>query len=101
MAFCSSYNLPKISAKIRTRSTYPKKLNSKTRLRNEKMLCTHSAKIESGRDQCTPFFMHEMNNMLHMCNKLNHTNLFMNVSSPLLKKFRSVFVSEKNIEFAL
>ena len=101
MAFCSSYNLPKISAKIRTRSTYPKKLNSKTRLRNEKVLCTHSAKIESGHDQCTPFFMYEMNDMLHMWNKLNHTNLFMNVSSPLLKKFRSVFVSEKKIEFAL
>ena len=42
-----------------------------------------------------PTFMHEMNDLLNMWNKLNHTNLFMNVSSPLLKKLRSVVVSEK------
>ena len=48
MSFCPSYNLPKIKAKIRPRSTYPKKLNSETRLRNGKELDTHSVQIESG-----------------------------------------------------
>ena len=66
-----------------------KNLSPKARLQNEKVLGTHSAQTESGLldscDQCTLFFMHEMNDMLHMWNKLNHTNLFMNVSSPLLK----------------
>ena len=70
ISFCPSYNLPKIKAKIRSRSTYPKKLNSEARLRNEKVLGTHSAQKESGLldscDQCTFFFMHEMNDMLHM-----------------------------------
>ena len=59
MAFCPSYNLRKIKAKIRPRSTYPKKLNSEARLRNENVLDTHSTQTESGLldsyDQCTPF----------------------------------------------
>ena len=38
MAFCPSYNLPKINEKIRPRSTDPKKLNLKARLRNGKVL---------------------------------------------------------------
>ena len=45
MAFSPSYKLPKI--KIRPRSIYPKILNSKVRLRNGKVLDTHSAQIES------------------------------------------------------
>ena len=59
MTFCPSYNLPKIRAKIRPRSTYPKKLNSEARLRNGKVLGIHSTQIEFGLldsyDQCTPF----------------------------------------------
>ena len=59
MAFSPSYKLPKI--KIRPRSTYPKILNSKVRLRNGKVLDTHFAQIESGLldscDQCTPLCM--------------------------------------------
>ena len=59
MSFCPSYNLPKIKAKIRYRSTYPKKLNSEARLRNGKVLSTHSTQTESGflnsYDQCTLF----------------------------------------------
>ena len=43
MAFCPSYNLPKIKIKIKPRSTYPKTLNSEARLRNGKVLGTHSA----------------------------------------------------------
>ena len=43
MAFCPSYNLPKIKAKTKPRSTYPKTLNLEARLRNEKVLGTHSA----------------------------------------------------------
>ena len=68
MAFCPSYNLPKIKVKIKSRSTYPKTLNSKARLRNGKVLDTHSAQTESGLldslYQCTPY-MHDMNDMLH------------------------------------
>ena len=58
MTFCPSYNLPKIKLKIRPRSTYPKKLNLEARLRNGKVLSTHSAQTESGllesSNQCTP-----------------------------------------------
>jgi len=54
MAFSPSYKLPKIN--IRPRSTYPKILNSEDRLRNGKVLDTHSAQIKSGLldfcDQC-------------------------------------------------
>ena len=61
MAFFLGYNLPKIKAKIRPRSTYPKKLNSEARLRNGKVLGTYSAQTESGlldsHDQCTPLCM--------------------------------------------
>ena len=67
MPFCPSYNLLKIKTKIKPRSTYPKTLNSETRLRNEKVLDTNSAQIEFGlldsHDQCNPF-MHDMNDML-------------------------------------
>ena len=84
--FFPSYNLSKIKAKIKPRSTYPKTLNSEARLQNGKVLGTHSAQTKSGlldsSDLCTPF-MHAMNDMLHKWNKLNHTNLFMNVSSSL------------------
>ena len=63
-----SYKLSKIKANIRPRSTYPKTLNSEARLRNGKVLDTHSAKTVSclldSYDQCTPF-MHAMNNMLY------------------------------------
>ena len=48
MAFCPSYNLHKIKIKIKPRFTYPKTLNSEARLRNRKVLGTHSAQIESG-----------------------------------------------------
>ena len=48
MAFCPNYNLPKIKTKIKPRSTYPKKLNSDARLRNGKVLGTHSAWTKSG-----------------------------------------------------
>ena len=61
MAFCPSYNLPKIKRKIKPRSTYPKTLNSKARLRNRNVSGTHSAQTESGLldscDQCTPLCM--------------------------------------------
>ena len=70
MAFCPSYNLPKIKkTKIRSWSTYPKTLNSEARLRSENVLDTHSAQTESGLldscDQYTPF-MYAMNDMLHI-----------------------------------
>ena len=59
---------------------------------------TYFAQTESGLldscELCTPF-MHVMNDMLHKWNKLNHTNLFMNVSSSLFKKFRFVLVIKK------
>ena len=70
MALGPSYNLPKIKAKIKPKSTYTKTLNLETRLRNEKVLGTHSAQTKSGllysHDQCTPF-MHDMNDVLHTC----------------------------------
>ena len=63
-----SYKLSKIKANIIPRSTYPNTLNSEARLRNEKVLDTHSAQKVSclldSYDQCTPF-MHAMNNMLY------------------------------------
>ena len=63
-----SYKLSKIKANIRPRSIYPKTLNSEARLRNGKVLDTHSAKTVSclldSYDQCT-LFMHAMNNMLY------------------------------------
>ena len=66
--FFPSYNLSKIKAKIKPRSTYPKTLNSEARLRNRKVLDTHFTQTESGlldsHDQYTPF-MHDMNDMLH------------------------------------
>ena len=68
MPFCPSYNLPKIKAKIKPRSTYPLILNSEAMLWNGKVLGTHFAQTEFGllnsHDQCTPF-MHDMNDMLH------------------------------------
>ena len=112
MTFCPSYNLPKVKAKIKPRSTYSKTLNLEARLRNGKVLDTHSVQTESGlldsHDQCT-HFMHDMNGMLHTW-KTNHISLFMNASSSLLKnsdlcfnkkfliwfrKIRSVFVRVK------
>ena len=46
-------------AKVRLRSTYPKKLNSEARLWDGKVLSTHSVQTESSIidycDQCTPF----------------------------------------------
>ena len=64
------------------------------------MLDTHFTQTESGLldscDQCT-LFMHATNDMLYMWIKLNHTNLFMKASSPLLNKFRSIVVSGKKI----
>ena len=58
------------------------------------MLGTHSIQTEFGLldscDLCTPF-MHAMNDMLNMCNELNNTNLFMNVSSSLYKKIQIYF----------
>ena len=61
MAFCPSYNLPKIKIKIKPRSTYPKTLNSGARLRNGKVLGTHFTQTESGlldsHNQCTPLCM--------------------------------------------
>ena len=66
--FFPSYNLSKIKAKIKPRSTYPKTLNSEARLRNRKVLDTHFTQTESGlldsHHQYTPF-MHDMNDMLH------------------------------------
>ena len=47
----------KIKTKIKPRSIYPKKLNSKARLWNGKVLDTHSAQTGSlldSNDQCTP-----------------------------------------------
>ena len=43
MAFCPSYNLPKMKIKIKPWSTYLKTLNSEVRLRDGKVLGTHSA----------------------------------------------------------
>ena len=63
MALVPSYNLPKKKkkTKIKPRSTYPKTLNLEARLRNGKVLSTHSAQIKSGlldsHDQCTPLRM--------------------------------------------
>ena len=50
MALVPSYNLPKKKkkTKIKPRSTYPKTLNLEDRLRNGKVLSTHSAQIKSG-----------------------------------------------------
>ena len=94
MAFCPGYNLHKMKIKIKSRSIYPKTLNSKARLRNGKVLDTHSAQTESSlldtRDQCTPLCMTSM-----ICctkkkkkKKLNHTSLFMNASFYLLNKIQ-------------
>ena len=73
MAFCPSYNLPKIKIKIKPRSTYPKTLNSEARWWNGKVLGTHFAQTESSLlgscGQCTPF-MHAMNDMMHIWTKL-------------------------------
>ena len=67
-AWGPSYNLPKNKTKIRPRSTYPKKLDSEARLRNGKVLGTHSVQTEfsllDSHDQCTPF-MHDMKDILH------------------------------------
>ena len=59
-----SYNLPKKkekNTKIKPRSTYLKTLNLEAKLRNGKVLSTHSAQIKSGlldsHDQCTPLRM--------------------------------------------
>ena len=75
MAFCPSYNLPKIKIKIKPRSTYPKTLNSGARLWNGKVLGTHSAQTESGlldsHNQCTPLCMTWMICCIH--DKLNQT----------------------------
>ena len=94
MAFCHSYSLPKTKIMTRHRSTYPKTLNSMARLQNRKVLGIHSAQTESGLldscDQCT-LFMHDMNDMLYLWAKLNHTNSFMNASSFLLKKIQIFF----------
>ena len=61
MAFCPSYNLSKMKIKIKPRSTYLMTLNSEVRLRNEKVLDTHSAQTKFGLldsyDQCTPLCM--------------------------------------------
>ena len=52
---------PKIKTKIKPMSTNPNTLNSKARLRKEKVLGTHSAQTKSGLldscDQCTPLCM--------------------------------------------
>ena len=68
MAFCPSYNLLKIKIKIKSRSTYPKPLNSEATFQNGKVLGIYSAQTKSGlldsSDLCTPF-MHAMNDMLH------------------------------------
>ena len=64
MSFFPSYILPKIKIKIKTRSTYPKTLNSEARLWNGKVLGIHSTQTEFGFldscDLCTPF-MHAVN----------------------------------------
>ena len=61
MALSLSYKLPKIKTKIKPRSIYPKTLNLEAKLRNRKVLDTHSAQIESGLldscDRCTPLCM--------------------------------------------
>ena len=61
MALSFSYKLPKIKTKIKPRSIYPKTLNSEAKLRNRKVLDTHSAQTKSGLldsyDQCTPLCM--------------------------------------------
>ena len=61
MTFCPSYNLPKIKTKLKSRSTYPKTLNSEARLWIGKMLGTHSTQTEFGlldsHDQCTHLCM--------------------------------------------
>ena len=68
MAFCPSYNLPKMKIKIKPWSTYLKTLNSGVRLRDGKVLGTHSVQTEfsllDSHDQCTPF-MHDMKDILH------------------------------------
>ena len=47
MTFCPSYNLPNNRTKIRPRSTYLKILNLEGRLRNGKVLGTHSTQTKS------------------------------------------------------
>ena len=70
MALDPSYNLPKIKTKVRPRSIYLKKHHSEAKLWNGKVLGTYSTQTESSLldscDQCTLFFMHEMNDILHM-----------------------------------
>ena len=92
MAFCPSYNLPKIKIKIKPRSTYPKPLNLEARLRNMKVLGTHSTQIESGlldsHDQCT-LFMHDMNDLLHTWKTKSHKSIYECIIF-FVKKFRSV-----------
>ena len=59
MAFCPSYNLPKMKIKIKPRSIYPKTLNSEARLRNEKVLGTHSAQTDFGLlDSCDQYTLY-------------------------------------------
>ena len=56
-------------AKVRLRSTYPKKLNSEARLWNGKVLSTHFTQTKSGLlDSYNLYspFMHEMTDILHM-----------------------------------
>jgi len=92
MAFCPSYNLPKVKAKIKPRSTYSKTLNSEARLRNGKVLDTHSVQTDSGllnsHDQCTPF-MHDINDMLHTWKTKSHKSIYECIIF-FVKKFRSM-----------
>ena len=48
MAFCPSYILPKIKSKDKAWIYLAKDLNPEARLRNGKVLGTHSAQIKSG-----------------------------------------------------
>ena len=89
-----SYKLPKIHGflsqlqstqkikkerKIKPRSTYPKTLNSEARLRNGKVLGTHSVQTEfcllDSCEQCTPF-MHDMNDMLYTRKTKSHKSIY-------------------------
>ena len=65
--------------KIKPRSTYPKTLNSEARLRNGKVLGTHSVQTEfcllDSCEQCTPF-MHDMNDMLYTRKTKSHKSIY-------------------------
>ena len=99
--FGPSYKLSKIKIKINPRSTYPKTLNPKVRLRNEKVLGTHSVQIESGlldsHDQCTPLCMLWMTCCTCETKIKSHKFIYEFILFWIffLKKFRSVDVSEK------